>query len=180
MTESERHDTAARRDAPRTGYPRRDFLRLLPLGLLAGVAATVLSAAYRFLRPADGGAGGDWAQVAPVSALTGGEPITRKLLLTRETGWAREQEARTVFVLPQAAPRVLDAACPHEGCEVVWRGDERKFFCPCHDSRFTPDGERVDGPAARGLYELPARVENGVLEIRFDLAAERARRDERV
>lgn len=45
------------------------------------------------------------------------------------------------------ALRLIDPRCPHMGCLLSWNPDERTWDCPCHGSRFTPDGELLDGPA---------------------------------
>lgn len=66
--------------------------------------------------------------------------------------------------------------CPHEGCDVEFVSDpktlppevvaeagrpitEPVYVCPCHNSTFTAEaGERLAGPAPRGLYRF--RVTN--------------------
>jgi Rieske Fe-S protein len=49
----------------------------------------------------------------------------------------------------------VSARCTHLGCLVTWNGAERSWDCPCHGSRFAPDGGVIEGPAVHRLERKP-------------------------
>lgn len=51
----------------------------------------------------------------------------------------------------------LSSKCTHKQCDVAWQED--LFACPCHGSKFNPDGSIVNGPATEPLESYAARVE---------------------
>ncbi|WP_435971568.1 FAD-dependent oxidoreductase [Streptomyces sp. Qhu_M48] len=43
--------------------------------------------------------------------------------------------------------------CTHMGCELGFNDAEQTWECPCHGSRFAPDGTVLQGPATRPLED---------------------------
>jgi glycine/D-amino acid oxidase-like deaminating enzyme/nitrite reductase/ring-hydroxylating ferredoxin subunit len=51
----------------------------------------------------------------------------------------------------------VSAVCTHMKCLVNWNREQKSWDCPCHGSRFTVDGEVIEGPTA---INLPKREAN--------------------
>lgn len=51
----------------------------------------------------------------------------------------------------------VSAICPHMNCVLRWNDGEHSWDCPCHGSRFTPEGRVLDGPAVEDLPRRKAR-----------------------
>ena len=52
----------------------------------------------------------------------------------------------------------FSAVCPHLGCIVAWNALEQSWDCPCHGSRFSPEGQVLNGPAVTGLTPIAHEV----------------------
>ena len=53
----------------------------------------------------------------------------------------------------------VNPTCPHAACSVAWQAADTAFVCPCHDSRFSADGQVTKGPATEPLATYQAKVE---------------------
>jgi glycine/D-amino acid oxidase-like deaminating enzyme/nitrite reductase/ring-hydroxylating ferredoxin subunit len=69
---------------------------------------------------------------------------------TQKIACSRDQEGRL---------HEVSAICTHMGCVVHWNNGEQTWDCPCHGSRFLPDGSLIAGPAEtplKAVAEAPA------------------------
>jgi Rieske Fe-S protein len=134
-------------------------------GLVAGYGTFVVMAG-RFLYPA-GERAVAWQFVATVDQLQPGEsipfvaPSGAKLVVARQG----EGNSAEDFI-------ALSSVCPHLGCQVHWEPQRNRFFCPCHNGVFNPQGKATEGPpaaAGQSLSRFPLKVENNLLYIEAPL-----------
>ncbi|HEY9727978.1 MAG TPA: ubiquinol-cytochrome c reductase iron-sulfur subunit [Chroococcales cyanobacterium] len=78
--------------------------------------------------------------------------------------------AGTVLVIrdPANPNQVLavNPICTHAGCTVDWEKDKKDFLCPCHDSKFAPDGKVLKGPAKKPLPTYTAKIEGNSILVK--------------
>lgn len=60
----------------------------------------------------------------------------------------------------------VNPICTHAGCTVDWEKDKQDFFCPCHDSKFAPDGKVLQGPANKPLPTYTAKIEGNSILVK--------------
>lgn len=164
---SEFTEGEAKKPEPAAEAPsRRRFLtRAGELGMGAGLVAsygTFGAMAVRYLYPAKPDEKA-WMYVADLASFATG----KSMVFTSPTGSpvviARKGNAGTAddFI-------ALSSTCPHLGCRVHWEGQNNRFFCPCHNGTFDPEGKATGGPpgdAKQSLPRYPLRVEAGLLYI---------------
>jgi nitrite reductase/ring-hydroxylating ferredoxin subunit len=80
------------------------------------------------------------------------EPRTPDQLAPDEAAVARVGlDVVAAYRDPDGELHTRRAHCTHLGCLVAFNNAEKTWDCPCHGSRFTVDGEVVQGPAVRPL-----------------------------
>jgi Rieske Fe-S protein len=86
----------------------------------------------------------------------------------------RTPDGRTVNVTRRAETGAaadfiaLSSTCPHLGCQVRWEEQNDRYFCPCHNGTFDPDGKATGGPPGDAGQSLPRyglTVDKGLLYI---------------
>ena len=84
----------------------------------------------------------------------------------------RKSEVPTERSPSEADFIALSSVCPHLGCRVHWQSQESRFFCPCHNGSFDPQGKPTGGPplaAGQSLPKYPLKVEHGLLFIEMPI-----------
>jgi glycine/D-amino acid oxidase-like deaminating enzyme/nitrite reductase/ring-hydroxylating ferredoxin subunit len=62
-----------------------------------------------------------------------------------------EGETFAAYRAPDGELFAVSNVCTHIGCKVHWNSVETSWDCPCHGSRFRPDGTVIEGPALAPL-----------------------------
>jgi menaquinol-cytochrome c reductase iron-sulfur subunit len=153
--------------------PRRSFFNVI---VAAGGAIMTAILGVPIVRAAlfpvfDASSANPWSDLGPLENFKNlSKPLTQPLALERRDGWSLANANQTLYLVAGASgqPRVLSSVCPHLGCTVQWRAEQDNFHCPCHGGTFAPDGCRISGPPARGMDELPTRVQDGHLYVQFE------------
>lgn len=133
---------------------RRQLLNLLTGAVVATTTGAALyPVAKFFVPPAEGSADGGvlakdkLGHPIPASQVLAESPGTRALI----AGIAGEPTYLTVCADGNLDPVGIVNNCTHLGCTFPWNEVDGQFQCPCHGSRFSPDGVVQRGPADRPL-----------------------------
>jgi nitrite reductase/ring-hydroxylating ferredoxin subunit len=140
---------------------RRELFTGLRKALLAATGALAAGGAAQMMAHS--------SQPEPSTVATAGRPEDYTA-----PGLTFVREARAYLVRDDLGFYALDAVCSHLGCLVRAVGDGQNspllgFECPCHNSRYDAQGQRISGPAPRGLRYLVVELDSaGNLVIHRD------------
>lgn len=159
---------------------RRGFFALGTkiLGGLLGLGVAIPGIAF-LLDPLRRKLEGGGFRALPVSLdeLTVGVPVQVPIIEAAKDAWVTypSEPLGSIWLVRQtegAEPPVVvfTAECPHLGCAITLSSDARSFFCPCHQSAFALDGERMNATPPRGMDRLeiaPVRDPKAAIQVRF-------------
>jgi cytochrome b6-f complex iron-sulfur subunit len=123
---------------PGNGITRRDFLNEVTLGALGIAGLGSVAVTYQFFSPN--------VLFEPPTTFRAGNP---DLYPVHSVTILQEQQVYIVR-MPEGF-YAISAVCTHLGCVTQWKPDTGQIACPCHGSKFQPDGAKVEGPAPRPL-----------------------------
>lgn len=118
---------------------RRDFLKLARTSVLAACGLLGLGGLIRFLEAQTEPALPTDFDLGPVSDFAPGSRTLRP-------------EIPALVLRTDAGLSVLSLVCTHLGCTVESKPEG--YICPCHGSRFDPEGRVRRGPATQPLRSL--------------------------
>ena len=135
---------------------RREFLTYAWGAALGLIALETLGATFFFMYPRfRAGEFGGTFFIGPESALPPSDapPVP----FTDGKFW--------LVTVAENEPRALYMVCTHLGCLYKWAPSNFRFECPCHGSKFSHDGNYIEGPAPRSLDTFEITVEDGVVAV---------------
>ena len=138
---------------------RRGFLSASSsLAMVSGLVAsygTLAALACRYLYIDESNSAWQYVatidQIEPDEAIVYESPIGAKVVIARQGQGTTSDD----FI-------ALSNICPHLGCQVHWEPHNDRFFCPCHNGVFDPQGNPVSGPpklAGQLLTRFELKVE---------------------
>ena len=142
---------------------RRAFVALATVSSGALVCAAVVPAAVFVSAPLrTGQTGGKRFVVAKLRELEVGVPKRFAVVGDEVDAYTKAQGRRlgAVWLLRKGdrEVRAMSVVCPHLGCGVELSAGGKGFACPCHESAFDLEGNRVSGPSPRAMDPLPVDV----------------------
>ena len=164
------HEQAILANSDLDQAPRRTFLAQVIGTCVAFVAALLgIPAVGALVAPALKSEEAVWFPLGSAESFQEGVPKQVSLTVPQTDGWIQTTQVKTVWVVSEGSDQftVYNGRCTHLGCAYSWQTPQNQFTCPCHAGVYAMDGHVLAGPPPRPLDTLPARVENGQLEARY-------------
>ena len=152
---------------------RREFIKGVTavVGGLITAMIGVPAIAYLIDPALKEGAKEGWIPVGKLADMPIGQPAPFSFTRVQVNGWERTATSHGGFVLRKSADPndllILNSRCTHLSCTVNWSENDQVYLCPCHNAKFSKQGEVLDGPPPRPLdrYSEFRVSEDGILEI---------------
>jgi len=154
MTESEKSMNDSENSKEQSeGHNRRDFLNEVAFSALgiAGLGSAVVT--YGYMAPN--------VLFEPPTTFRAGSP---DLYPINTVTYLPDQQV--YIVRSPDGFYAISSVCTHLGCITQWKPEDGLIECPCHGSKFKPDGVKVAGPAPLPLphFQITLTVD-GELQV---------------
>lgn len=147
---------------------RRAFLGWVGMGMLATSLPVVIAACTEQKPPATDSSGADTPLDTSVRPDGFQALATLADLDGKGTILDSKNAAQPVLIYrkPDQKIAAVNPLCPHQGCNVEWQTELKIFACPCHGSKFGPDGALVTGPAKKPLVNFTTKQEGNLILVK--------------
>ena len=161
--------------------PRRNFI-VASLAVVIGAiisffpfvpgAAMLLDPVLRRKKKQKGEGNDEFVRVASLDSVPTAGAQQYPVIADRTDAWNLYPQERVGAVYLRRTGdngeqvQAFNAVCPHLGCIYSYVGSRNEFYCPCHNSAFAIDGEKIEAPgrmnpSPRPLDELETEIRNG-------------------
>ena len=107
-----------------------------------------------------------WIGLGKLADLPENKLIKKSITVAQEAGWGQFKASRLLWIIRKGENiSIFSAVCPHLGCTV--NAKEEHFLCACHGSEWNDAGQKLAGPSPRNLDQVEHRIENKLLEVRY-------------
>lgn len=96
-------------------------------------------------------------EICAVEAAAGQSGSERTYVIPAKDGVSIDKSAQVILVRSGQKVMAFNLACPHENTALKWREGDKRFQCPKHESKYTPEGVFTDGRATRNMDRLAIR-----------------------
>jgi menaquinol-cytochrome c reductase iron-sulfur subunit len=133
---------------------RREFIKGATV-VIGGVITAVIglpTIAYLIDPALRESAKDDWIPIGKLEDMPIGVPDPFSFTRVQVNGWERTATSHRRICDPQIRDPndllILNSKCTHLACTVNWSEADNVYLCPCHDAKFSVEGEVLGGPAA--------------------------------
>jgi quinol---cytochrome c reductase iron-sulfur subunit, bacillus type len=155
--------------SPASLEPTRRHLFLSAIYGLWGLIAAAFSipAALFLFLPPKLRQRANWIDLGDLSRFAHNSPEEVVFRHNRIDGWSVISEEATAWVVVRSQQNVSVFApqCTHLGCAYHWDEGNHNFYCPCHSSTFSIEGQVLGGPAPRPLDQYTVRLNMNHIEV---------------
>ncbi len=98
-----------------------------------------------------------FTEIRAAEAAAGQSRSERAYAIPAKDGVSIDKSAQIILVRSGQKVIAFNLACPHENTALKWREGDKRFQCPKHESKYTPEGVFTDGRATRNMDRLAIR-----------------------
>ena len=112
--------------------------------------------------------GAVFTEIRASEASAGESGSERTYAIPTKDGVSIDKSAQVILVRSGQKVIAFNLACPHENTALKWRDGDKRFQCPKHESKYTPEGVFTDGRATRNMDRLAIRREGMKVIVGLD------------